>query len=100
MKPLTYWSALLLFYNQITQQLYGDMTLEKYGSVWEIDYCFPISSFNLLDENEIKKSSSWIKLRPLCGNKNVSKQAKTDHFIHLLQESKTKHFLNIYDEEG
>ena len=36
-------------------QLYGKMTIENFGSVWQIDRCSPIASFNLLDENEMKK---------------------------------------------
>ena len=31
------------------------MTIEKYDSVWQVDHCLPKSSFNLLDENDIKK---------------------------------------------
>ena len=38
------------FKNWIVHQLYGNMTLEKYGSVWQIDHCLSIASFNLLDE--------------------------------------------------
>ena len=37
--------------NRIVHQLYGKRTLENYGSVWQIDHCSPIASFNLLDEN-------------------------------------------------
>ena len=46
-------------------QLYGDMTIEDFGSVWSIDYCIPISSFNLLDENEMRKCFGWVNLRPV-----------------------------------
>ena len=43
------------FKNWIIHQLYGNMTVENYGSVWQIDHCLPIVSFNLLDENDMKK---------------------------------------------
>ena len=41
-------------------QLSNDMTLENYGSVWHIDPCIAISSFNLLDENEMRKCFNWL----------------------------------------
>ena len=31
------------------------MTLEKYGSVWQIDQCLAVASFILLDEKAMKK---------------------------------------------
>ena len=37
------------FKNWIVHELYGIVTLENYGSVWQIDPCLPIASFNLLD---------------------------------------------------
>ena len=37
------------FKNWIIHQLYGNMTLENYGSVWQIDHCLAVASFNLLD---------------------------------------------------
>ena len=43
------------FKNWIVHQLYGIMTLKIYVSVWQIDHCLPIASFNLLDENDMKK---------------------------------------------
>ena len=52
------------------------MTLENYGSVWQSDHCVPIASFNLLDENEMKKSFNWINLRPMYSNENNLKKAK------------------------
>ena len=49
----------------IESQLFGEMTLENYGKIWCLDHCFPIASFNLLDENDIKKCFNWINLRPM-----------------------------------
>ena len=40
----------LSFYQRwINHQLYGEMTIENYGSVWQFDHCLPIASFNPLD---------------------------------------------------
>ena len=47
--------SLSFFKNWIIHQLYGNMTLENYGLVWEIDHCLAVASFNLLDEEEMKK---------------------------------------------
>ena len=35
------------FQRWIIHQLYGNMTIEIYGSVWQIDHCLAIASFNL-----------------------------------------------------
>ena len=64
------------FKNWIVNRLYGIMTLENYGSMWQIDHCLPIASFNLLDENEMKKCFIWFNLGPLYFNGNNSKKQK------------------------
>ena len=53
------------FKRWIIHQLYGNMTLENYGSVCQIDHCLAITSFNLLDENDMKKCLDGINLRPM-----------------------------------
>ena len=67
------------------------MSLDKYGSVRQIDHCFPITSFNVLDENDIKKCFNWIILRPMYSKKNNSKNDKIDHYLYLHQEVKAKY---------
>ena len=57
-------------------QLYGNMTIEKYGSVWQIDHCLPIASFNIMDETDMKKCFNWVNLRPMYSNENNSKKQK------------------------
>ena len=47
----------------ITHQLYGNMTNENYRKIWCLDQCLPTASFNLLDENDMKKHFNWINLR-------------------------------------
>ena len=41
--------------NWIQFQLYGDMTVENYGKIWQLDHTIPISSFDLSNENEKRK---------------------------------------------
>ena len=47
------------------RQLFGKKTLENHASVWQIDHCLAIASFNLLDEKQMKKCFNWINLRPM-----------------------------------
>ena len=61
------------------------MTLENYGSVWQIDHCIPIASFSLLDENDMKNCFNWINLRLMYSNENNLKKAKIDYHLYLLQ---------------
>ena len=68
----------LFFKRWIFHQLYGNTTLENYGSEWEIDHCLDITSLNLLDEKEMKKSFNWIILRPMYCSENISKGDKID----------------------
>ena len=56
------------------------MSYEKNGSTWQINHSLPIASFNLLDENDMKKCFNWIILRPMYSNEINSKKAKIDHF--------------------
>ena len=76
------------FKNWIFHQLYGNMILENYGSVWQIDRCLAVASFKLLDENDMKKCFNWINLRPLYVKFNLIKGDKIDIRLYLLQEMK------------
>ena len=87
------------FKNWIIHQLYGIMTIENYGSVWQIDHCIPIASFNLLDENDMRKCFNWINLRPMYSSENNSKNAKIDYHLYLLQEVKAKYFLKLNNDQ-
>ena len=76
------------------------MTLEHYGSVWQIDHCLPIASFNLLHGNDVKKCFNWVNLRPMSSNENNSKKAKINYHLNLLQQIKAKYFMKLNDQEG
>ena len=75
------------------------MTLENYSSVWQIDHCLPITSFNLLDENEMNKCFNWINLRPMYCSENISKGSKIDNRLYLMQEIKAKYFMKLNGPE-
>ena len=71
------------------------MTIEIYGSLWQTDHCLPIASFNLLDENDMKKCFNWIDLRPMYSKENNLKKAEIDYYLYLLKAMKEKYFLKL-----
>ena len=75
------------------------MTKENYGSVWQIDHCLPIASFNLLDEIDMKKCFIWIIPRPMYSNDNNLKNDKIDNRLYLLQEVNAKYFLKLNNDQ-
>ena len=77
----------------IESQLYGEMTRDNYGKIWCLDHCLPIASFNLLDENDMKKCFNWIILRPMYVKDNIIKGNKIYYHLYLLQQMKAKIFL-------
>ena len=83
----------------IIHQLYGNMTVEYYGTVWQIDHCLAVASFNLLDENDMKKCFDWINLRPMYVKGNIIKGDKIDLHLCLLQEVKAYQFIKL-NEKG
>ena len=80
------------FKNWIIHHLYGNMTLENCGSVWQIDHCLALASLNLLDENDMKKCFNWVNLRPMYLKDNNVKGDKNDMRLYLLQELKGNFF--------
>ena len=75
------------------------MTIENYGSVWQIDHCLRIASFNLRDENDVKKCFNWIILRPMSSNDNNLKNDKIDYHLYILQEIKAYQCIKL-NEKG
>ena len=76
------------------------MTLENYGSVWQIDHCLPIASLNIMDEIDMKKCFNWVNLRPMYSNENISKKAKINYRLYLLQQIKANYFMKLNGQEG
>ena len=87
------------FKSCIIDQLYGDMSLDNYGSVWQIDHCLPITSFNLLDENDMKKCFNWMNLKLMYSKGNNSKNDKIDHCLYRHQGVKALNFVKL-NEKG
>ena len=72
--------------------------MQNYGSVWHHDHVLPISSFNLLDEEELHKAMNWINIRPLSPLKNIQKSNKIDPGYMSCSKSKLITFLKHLDE--
>ena len=87
------------FQRWVIHQLYGNMTIENYGSIWQIDHCLPIASFNILDEIDMKKCFNWLNLRPMYSIKHISKGCKFDNQLYLMQEVKAKYLLKLNGQE-
>ena len=85
--------------NWIQFQLYGDMTVENYGKIWQLDHTIPISSFNLSNENEKRKCFFWCNLRPMYVRDNIVKSNKVNMRLYLLQEIKARYFLRNLNEQ-
>ena len=74
------------------------MTLKNYGSVWQIDHCYPLSQTNLSNETDMTKATNWINLRPMYSSENIAKADKIDHRLYLMQEVKAYQFLKFNGE--
>ena len=84
------------FRKWILHQLYGDMTEEKYGTIWCLDHCTPLKKTN---ENDLNKYTNWINLRPMYTKDNISKGSKINHHLYLLQEVKAKYFSKLNSDQ-
>ena len=90
--------VLIFFRKRIFYQTQGNMTGEKYGSVWIINHCYLLSKINLSNENEMIKSTFWRRLRPMYCSGNFSKRSKNDHRSYLKQEVKAKKNLKLNEK--
>ena len=72
------------------------MTMQNYGKVWHLDHCLAVSTFNLLDENEVRKCLNWINLRPMYVRDNIIKGNKIDYVvIYVSKRMKGKYFRKL-----
>ena len=87
-----------IFTKWIEFQLEEGMVLENYGSIFHLDHVLPISSFNLLDEEELHKAMNWVNIRPCTPLKNIQKSNKIDTWLYIMQQVKADYFLKHLDE--
>lgn len=67
----------LLFMKQwIEYQFLSEHTWENHGKIWHFDHVKPMSSFNLENENDMKRCFHWSNLQPLGVKENLKKGSK------------------------
>ena len=86
------------FTKWIEFQLEEGMAMKNYGAVWHHDHVIPLSSFNLLDEDELIKVMNWKNIRPMTPIKNMQKSNKVDQWLYVMQEVKAAYFIKHLDE--
>ena len=75
------------------------MTVEKHGSVRQIDHCLAVASFNLIDEKEMKKCFNWINFRAMDVKDNIIQGDEIVIKLYLLQEIKEIYFMKLNARE-
>jgi hypothetical protein len=55
---------------------YGDMTVDNYGKVWNVDHVVPLKSFDLSDPEQVKKAFHYTNTQPLTVADNLAKSSK------------------------
>ena len=88
----------LFFFKWLEFQFNENMNWTNYGKIWNIDHVIPVSSFNLLNEDELKRCYSWTNLRPCMKEENTRKANKVDYDLITIQKKQAHIFKNIYEE--
>lgn len=66
-----------VFLNHLESQFTEGMTWENYGlKGWHVDHIIPLSSFDLTNEDEVKKACHYTNLQPLWWQDNLEKGNK------------------------
>ena len=71
------------------------------GMTWfniEIDHVKPISLFNILLDEELKKAFNWINTQPLLKDDNRKKGVKFNNDDYQLQFKKAEEFIKLNEE--
>lgn len=69
--------SIQFFKEYIQNKFIENMTWENHGQ-WHLDHIKPLSSFNLLDENDLKLALHYTNYQPLWAKDNLSKGAKCE----------------------
>lgn len=61
------------FTAHIEKQFSKGMTWDNYGTVWHIDHVIPLSSFDLLNPEEVRRAGHYTNLQPMFAQENRDK---------------------------
>jgi hypothetical protein len=81
------------FLDWIEFQFAESMNWRNYGSIWQFDHVIPLSSFDLTNEEELRKAMNWMNIRPCLKLKNAQKHNKIEPWLSVCQEIKARKFL-------
>jgi hypothetical protein len=82
--------TLEFFVQYIESQFTPEMTWENHGhTTWHIDHIIPISTFDLTDEEQLKKACHYTNMRPLKASENFQKYNRTpeEYSAWLIEKS-------------
>ena len=74
----------LFFKKWIIHQLYGETSIENYGSAWSLDHTYPISETISSNEEDMRKCNHWKNIGPIYNTENNTKKAKIIQHLYLL----------------
>jgi len=80
----------------IESQFDENMNWDNQGVYWNIDHVVPCSSFNLAEEEEVKKCFNWKNLRPCEKSENFSKNNKIVQEIITNHNNKVINYISKY----
>ena len=69
------------FIKHIESQFTDSMSWDNYGTYWHIDHIMPCFTFNLLEEDQIRKCWHYTNLRPLSAKENLARSQRLEYYI-------------------
>lgn len=74
------------------------LTLENYGSVWELDHIIPCALFDMTNEEEVKMCFHWSNIQPLKKELNSGKRDKLENMYVALRDYRVTVFTEDYPD--
>lgn len=81
-----------MFLHWIESNMLKDMNWSNYGKKWNLDHTKPCSSFDLTDQEQLKKCFSWKNTMPMFVSDNLKKYINIDEDLLTIQEARVNIF--------
>jgi hypothetical protein len=85
------------FMKWMEYQFDPNMNWGNHGLYWQFDHIKPISSFNLLDEEEFRLCANWKNVQPLTVQANAEKRAKYNDEIRIKADETLMAFIAEFE---